>query len=637
MSKTATATQSKAPERPRPAARSRTAESGRAAERTQQARKPQESKTQQTSKASKTEEASKTRRVENTPQDRNDVAQPRASEAQNGTSNGEPAVIEGIKWNAAQGELDPLRRSVMVTENTNDVQHQPEHVGAAFQSMLEGKKEGIWAMPYLENVARQAWMDEYGKEGSVAADAPQDYLDSWIDAWSGGDTNVPGARELNESMAGMGLKTPESTFGSPSKGFDPYTLAPRQKYSNDCGVTAARSMLRANGYDADQDTLFADAKSKGYHNGNAWNGPGQMANYLKSFGMDAQTEAFSRENIDRQLADGKPVVLSTYDHYFSISGKDDKGNYILGATGDVVGLGQTASFDRLAGYSSQHTLITSNGMNGTPRQPAHPAEGLGGPSTERPATNPRTLVDGASSNSYAEPSSQGNGSAGASYTVKPGDTLWDIAQRHGTTYQEIAAQNGIANPDYILPGQQFTIGGGGGSSNGSSSSSTPAPPAAAAPVGFGEKGYDNSSPGAFLNSVLPYAQQVEQETGIPANIMAAIAANETGYGNDKYTHGNNFFGIKADPGWKGPTTGPLGTWEVYGGQTVNIQDNFRAYTDPADSFRDFATFLQENPRYAEALKHTDDPARFIREVHKAGYATDPAWADKILRIAGSIG
>ena len=72
------------------------------------------------------------------------------------------------------------------------------------------------------------------------------------------------------------------------------------------------------------------------------------------------------------------------------------------------------------------------------------------------------------------------------------------------------------------------------------------------------------------------------------------------------------------------------------GTTVNIQDNFRAYTDPADSFRDFATFLQENPRYAEALKHTDDPARLIREVHKAGYATDPAWADKILKIANSI-
>ena len=46
-------------------------------------------------------------------------------------------------------------------------------------------------------------------------------------------------------------------------------------------------------------------------------------------------------------------ALSTYDHYFSISGKDDKGNYILGATGDVVGMGQTASYDRLAAYLQQ--------------------------------------------------------------------------------------------------------------------------------------------------------------------------------------------------------------------------------------------------------------------------------------------
>ncbi len=58
------------------------------------------------------------------------------------------------------------------------------------------------------------------------------------------------------------------------------------------------------------------------------------------------------------------------------------------------------------------------------------------------------------------------GSSGAStanncsavyYTVKKGDTLWAIAQRYGTTYQEIARLSGIANPNLIYPGQRVRV------------------------------------------------------------------------------------------------------------------------------------------------------------------------------------
>lgn len=55
------------------------------------------------------------------------------------------------------------------------------------------------------------------------------------------------------------------------------------------------------------------------------------------------------------------------------------------------------------------------------------------------------------------------------YTVVRGDTLSGIASRYGTTYQKIAADNGIANPNLIYPGQVLKIygaGGGGGSSSG---------------------------------------------------------------------------------------------------------------------------------------------------------------------------
>ena len=43
------------------------------------------------------------------------------------------------------------------------------------------------------------------------------------------------------------------------------------------------------------------------------------------------------------------------------------------------------------------------------------------------------------------------------YTVQKGDTLWGIAQKYGTTYQEIARLSGISNPNLIYPGQRVRV------------------------------------------------------------------------------------------------------------------------------------------------------------------------------------
>lgn len=43
------------------------------------------------------------------------------------------------------------------------------------------------------------------------------------------------------------------------------------------------------------------------------------------------------------------------------------------------------------------------------------------------------------------------------YTVRPGDTLWAISRRFGTTVSAIAAENDIPNPSLIYPGQVFRI------------------------------------------------------------------------------------------------------------------------------------------------------------------------------------
>ena len=63
----------------------------------------------------------------------------------------------------------------------------------------------------------------------------------------------------------------------------------------------------------------------------------------------------------------------------------------------------------------------------------------------------------------------------------------------------------------------------------------------------------------------------------------------------------------------------------------------RKYNTPAESFADHGKFLRDNRRYANAFKHTDDAAQFAREIHKAGYATDPKYSDKLISIINQYG
>jgi hypothetical protein len=139
-------------------------------------------------------------------------------------------------------------------------------------------------------------------------------------------------------------------------------------------------------------------------------------------------------------------------------------------------------------------------------------------------------------------------------------------------------------------------------------------------------GLDNSSPEAFIRSVAPYAARVSKATGIPAEALIGMAANETGYG--KYAPGNNLFGIKG--------TGPAGTfstptWEDYGNGPVTITDNFRAYHSPAESFLDFANLVTTSPRYKGAVGQSTVDG-FVNGLRQGGYMTDPDYTSKIMGI-----
>ena len=144
---------------------------------------------------------------------------------------------------------------------------------------------------------------------------------------------------------------------------------------------------------------------------------------------------------------------------------------------------------------------------------------------------------------------------------------------------------------------------------------------------------DASSPDAFIRSITPAAQWVQDKTGIPAAAMIGMAANETGYG--KAAPGNNLFGIKGS-GPAGSTTS--GTWEDYGNGPVQITDQFRRYDNATQSFQDFVNFLRDNPRYQGVMNLVDqgqaNVGNFVQGLKDAGYMTDPNYVGKIQNIVG---
>lgn len=145
------------------------------------------------------------------------------------------------------------------------------------------------------------------------------------------------------------------------------------------------------------------------------------------------------------------------------------------------------------------------------------------------------------------------------------------------------------------------------------------------------------SPEAFVRSILPHAQKAAAEIGVPARVLVAQAALETGWGRHAMRREDgspafNFFGIKADKRWQGETVQTM-TNEFENGAMQRQSAEFRAYDSPAAAFDDYVNFLRANPRYADALRHGGDARHFTAGLQKAGYATDPAYAQKIQRIA----
>lgn len=129
---------------------------------------------------------------------------------------------------------------------------------------------------------------------------------------------------------------------------------------------------------------------------------------------------------------------------------------------------------------------------------------------------------------------------------------------------------------------------------------------------------------AYIAKYAPVAVSEMQRSGIPASITLAQGLLESGAGKSTLaTKGNNHFGIKCHNNWTG--------------KTMRADDDapnecFRVYSSAEDSFRDHSDFLRYRDRYKFLfdLEPTDYKG-WAYGLKKAGYATDPSYATKLIR------
>ena len=147
----------------------------------------------------------------------------------------------------------------------------------------------------------------------------------------------------------------------------------------------------------------------------------------------------------------------------------------------------------------------------------------------------------------------------------------------------------------------------------------------------------------FVQSHQAAALAAQAQSGIPAAFMIGQAAHESAWGqreirNADGSDSHNLFGIKAGAGWTG-LVAEITTTEYAGGQAQKVSAKFRAYTSDQEAFQDYARMLTTSPRYAgvaaqaaQGAASAASAASFAQGLQRAGYATDPAYADKLARV-----
>lgn len=141
----------------------------------------------------------------------------------------------------------------------------------------------------------------------------------------------------------------------------------------------------------------------------------------------------------------------------------------------------------------------------------------------------------------------------------------------------------------------------------------------------------------FIDNILPAAKKAAHDLNVPAAAVLSVTALETGWGQKVMRHPDgtnsfNLFGIKAGSSWGGSKVF-ASTLEFADGAMQKTRAAFRAYDSASESIEDFVSFLMSNPRYEGVIKQKHSNAEdFFNGLQQAGYATDPAYADKLKAV-----
>jgi flagellar protein FlgJ len=158
--------------------------------------------------------------------------------------------------------------------------------------------------------------------------------------------------------------------------------------------------------------------------------------------------------------------------------------------------------------------------------------------------------------------------------------------------------------------------------------------------GYGLTLPDPNLPQDFIRRLTPHAIETSQTSGIPAQLILGQAALESGWGRREIklpdgSNSYNLFAIKASDNWKGRVT-EVTTTEYHNGIASKQIEKFRVYDSYAEAFADYAHLLRDNPRYASVMQAGHSAPEAARALQRAGYATDPDYAAKLVKVMSRI-
>ena len=129
----------------------------------------------------------------------------------------------------------------------------------------------------------------------------------------------------------------------------------------------------------------------------------------------------------------------------------------------------------------------------------------------------------------------------------------------------------------------------------------------------------------YIKLYAPIARKQMKVYKIPASITMAQGILESGHGESTLaTKGNNHFGIKCHRDWNGK--------KIFHDDDEE-NECFRSYRNPVKSYKDHSLFLVNRDRYRFLFDlNRKDYKSWAEGLKKAGYATDPEYAKKLISL-----